>query len=317
VSDVRDFLKWTTGARNISYLDLVDGNEKIQYSFLGRVTNAFQQKMDARTVGLILEFTSNSPWAYSPKQTTINNELWMGESLRQINNKSDDLYSYIYPNITFQNTIGDNLIIKNLTTGDITQVNNLKTNERVTLDSNMIISSESWAQIASVNETTIGTYYIADENVLEGYTEVTLPEDYMADTKYYQLLSTNRTFGNDFNFVFPKLAAGINDLVITGAGILTLEYVYPIKIGDCTIDIDVSGSSLNCGGTTGSNGGGGTVIVEELSWENITNKPTTVDGYGLTDVYTKKEIDIKMNNVSTGFSINAQELQAMLDEVLV
>ena len=66
VSEVRDFLKWTTGVRQNSYLDLVYNGEQ-KFSFLGRVTNAYQQKLDARTIGLAIEFTSVSPWAYSPE----------------------------------------------------------------------------------------------------------------------------------------------------------------------------------------------------------------------------------------------------------
>jgi len=68
LSDVRDFLRWTTGVRNISYLDLVLEHNPA-YSFLGRVTNVYQHKLDARTIGLSIEFTSVSPWAYSSIQT--------------------------------------------------------------------------------------------------------------------------------------------------------------------------------------------------------------------------------------------------------
>jgi hypothetical protein len=128
----------------------------------------------------------------------------------------------------------------------------------------------------------------------------------------------NKTFGDTFNFIFPRLAAGANEITVAGVGIISFEYIYPIKIGNCAIDIDVSGNSLNCGGGSGSGGSsGGTVIVEELSWENITNKPNTISGFGITDAYTMKEIDIKFNNISTGLNINEQELRDALAEVLI
>ena len=112
VSNIRSYLKWLTGARTNSSLDLLIGNE-IKYSFVGRFTNAWQYKMDARTCGLILEFTSISPWAYSPKQTverTINGSIEI-----EINNQSDDLYEYVYPKITYTNTTGNSLKIENKT----------------------------------------------------------------------------------------------------------------------------------------------------------------------------------------------------------
>lgn len=274
VADVRDFLKWTTGARNVSYLDLLDESGQIKYSFLGRVTNAFQQKMDGRTIGLILEYTCNTPFAYSPVQKVERSII--GEETFTITNDSDDIYSYVYPKVTYTNASGDYVVISNTTTNNIgdsaTKITGLISGETITIENNMMILSST----------------------------------------------INKTFGDTFNFVFPRLAAGDNEITIDGIGTITFEYIYPIKIGNCAIDIDVNGNGLNCSGGSGSSSGGnGTVIVEELSWENITNKPTTISGYGITDAYTMKEIDTKFNNISTGLSINEQELQTALAEVLI
>jgi hypothetical protein len=50
----------------------------------------------------------------------------------------------------------------------------------------------------------------------------------------------NKIFGDTFNFVWPRLVPGVNELVVStnGNGYLDLSYRYPIKIGDCTMDID-------------------------------------------------------------------------------
>lgn len=37
--------------------------------------------------------------------------------------------------------------------------------------------------------------------------------------------------------------------------------------------------------------------VDEINWEGIQNKPTTVSGYGITDVYNKTEVDSKLGAV--------------------
>ena len=49
---------------------------------------------------------------------------------------------------------------------------------------------------------------------------------------------TTRIFGNDFNFVWPKLKAGINDFSISGTGTITFEYIYAMKVTDCVGDIN-------------------------------------------------------------------------------
>lgn len=73
---------------------------RIKYSFICRTTNAWQYKMDARTTGLVVEFTSVSPWAYSAKQVV--STLVNGSKTLTINNASDDLYGYTPVNVTFE-----------------------------------------------------------------------------------------------------------------------------------------------------------------------------------------------------------------------
>ena len=330
VSEVRDFLKWTTGARNNSYLDLlIDG--EVRFSFLGRVTNAYQQKLDARTIGLSIEFTSVSPWAYSPQQKfgcsfgqklmTDNNgvltkgndsslinvdnngTLYNGTSggaglfqitgdgvvyidnsvMLQLDNLTDDIYSYVNLDMTFINNNCDDLIIKNQTLYEesngedgITEITGMVENEVIKLSAEQFIISDVAGKI----------------------------------------------FGDNFNFVWPKLLPGINKFVIrgTGGGFIEFSYRYPIKLGDCAIDIY---SSNDCGDYSDNNGdysdnnngsNNNNIIVGTLAWENITNKPTTRDGYNIRDVYTKTEVNEQINGMD--LTIDEQELNDMLENIL-
>ena len=258
VADVRDCLKWLTGARQNSALDLTehfleeftangvktsfeleqqcdnvyyvqingvsqssnawsyDSNSnaikfttaptkgklikiaynKIRYSFIGRITNAWQQKMDARTTGLVLEFTSISPWAYSPIHTVTST---IGSKTKfTIQCDSDDLYGYVYPKVEFTKTGSKGAVkIENRETGDVgdkaTTINNVALNEVITIQDNMMITSDK----------------------------------------------TSRVFGADFNFVFPRLKSGTNTITVTGQGSVTFIYRTPIKVGDCAMDISV------------------------------------------------------------------------------
>ena len=324
VSEVRDCLKWLTGSRKNSALDLsenfideftgsgtrhgfalkkscdhvnyvilngvnLENNEwsyrasdnsiqlntapekntklsvsysKTKYSFIGRVTNAWQQKMDARTIGIVIEFTSVSPWAYSPIQTEKYSVS--GSKNITIDCQSDDLYSYVHPNIKYTNTSGSSLKITNNTTGDITEISSgLKKNEIITISDNMMIVSDN----------------------------------------------SSKKFGTSFNFVFPRFAPGINELVVDGTGTIIFEYITPLKVGDCAMDIVTMSNAIW--------NEHGEITLDTLPWSRITNTPTTLSGYGISDaydissVYNKTEIDGKIKTVSD----NVKSVETLISNV--
>lgn len=148
--EVRDFLKWTTGHRRNSFLELCKWDEQKnewcpQFRLLGRTTNAYQQKMDARTIGLIIEFTTVSPFAYSPIQT-IEKTIDGTEDIL-IQHDTDDIDTMINLNVSFINTSGDALKIQNKQLGETTEINNLNKGEVVTLNPNGFIKSNNDTRI--------------------------------------------------------------------------------------------------------------------------------------------------------------------------
>lgn len=235
VAEVRDFLKWTTGVRKVSYLDLISNGE-IKYSFLGRVTSAYQQKMDGRTIGLAIEFTSVSPWAYSPKQiykysfdeTFTNNAgiLNMDNSLSLNVDNHGILYN---DSDLFQVTDGGTLYINK---PSIISINNQSDDlyTYIGLDTTYVNGNSDYLSIknTTLNEETIITGISKNETIM------------LSEEQFIISDIPNKIFGNDFNFIWPRLAPGINEFVIsgTGSGSITFVYRYPIKIGDCTMDID-------------------------------------------------------------------------------
>jgi hypothetical protein len=322
VSEVRDFLRWTTGSRAISYLDLsdiVDNEEVVRASFLGRITAAYQQKLDARTIGLVIEHTSVSPYAYSPIQyvnCSFGQELFTdnqgvlykdGQSLFMdtngilsngsnalfsidrdgtvfldnsvhlpILNDTDDLSDYVYLDAVFNNINSDHVVIKNQTLYNESNGNDGIT-EITGMHKNEVIKLSSGQFITS---------------------------------------SSNRTFGNNFNFIWPKLLPGDNTFVISGTGEGVIEFMYrtPMKIGDCAIDIDVSDGGLCCGGSSNDSASGSGTTSGPVTWDDILGKPNTIKGYGITDAYTISEVDNKLSGVD--ISIDATELNEMLEDVL-
>ena len=209
VHDVRQALKWLTGSRVNSWMEIFCG-KRFQYAFLGRVTDVKQRKLDSRVIGLMIVFTSICPWAFSnkiefdrsiSKLLNVDNDP-VNKVTTEINNRSDDLYTYINLNARFENNSCSWLEIVNNTTDETTRINNIKSNEVIDIVDKQFIVAYLW--------------------------------DYVSQS----LKNTNRIFGQDFNFVWPKLTPGMNSFTIRGDGNgkLKFSYRYPIKIGDCAID---------------------------------------------------------------------------------
>ena len=311
LKEFRNCAKWLTGAKIDSWLDMYTGGKYPVYSFLGKFTNLEHYKLDGRIIGVKATFSSISPWAWSrPINTTLsidqvmsltkigdikdpetgeketedgilikaqkdindkvepfgvddNGILYANSSDQkstfkidergiiyfdtsvdqEINNESDDLYTYIYLDITYENSSSTFVTIDNVTLDEKTEIYNIKPNEEIKISSKQFILS------------------------VDGEGK-----------------SLGRTFGDDFNFVWPRMAPGVNKFIVegNGSGAVRFTYRYPMKVGDCAMDLTVySGDDGGCGNIAS---------YDTIRWENITGTPTTLGGYGITDAYTKNEV---------------------------
>lgn len=235
---------------------------KIMFTFIGRVTNAWHYKMDARTVGITFEFTSISPWAYSPVKTiteTIDEAHDNGKKQISLPNDSDDVDTPVYMKTTFVNkgvSPNNYLFLTNNFTGEKTEIRNLVNNETIIIDSNQMITSEG---------------------------------------------NPTRVFGSDFNFVFPclkynkNLQSGDNTFTVEGIGDIKFEYVVPIKAGDCVMDVSSKADPI-CDEA-------GYIQIDTLSWSRISDKPKNLSEYGLSGEVNEK-IDEALTNYCTQSYIN-------------
>lgn len=249
LSECRNAYKWLTGNPEASWMDLYVGDE-VQCRLLCTIQDVKPQKLDARTVGLNIYCESLSPWAYSPIQ--IITKDFPGAGGLTIYNDTDDLYSFVYPKVTYENIDGQELFMRNDNTNEETKIDNVAVNEVITLHPNQFIISDN----------------------------------------------TNKTFGNTFNFVWPRLKPGDNSFSINAKGKLTFEYYWPIKIGDCAVTINAAGGNI-----CDSNGD---IVVDTLDWNRITNTPTTISEYGIKDVYTRDEIDALLSK-NSGIYVQSDE----------
>lgn len=148
---VRNVLRWLTGSKDVSFMDICDDEGISVCAYIGRFTDVKLQKLDARIVGIVAYFTSISPFAYSDikeAKFTITPE---GTDFA-IDNDSDDIYNPLYPSIIFKNRQSSDedrimLSLENKTMQNTTIFKNLSTNEVVTIDTNFVVYSDNTGRI--------------------------------------------------------------------------------------------------------------------------------------------------------------------------
>ena len=280
VDKFRDVARWLSGAKKASWLDLYE-NDKVAYSFLCKCTDVKQYKMDSRTIGVTATFTSNSPWAYSALQTETheidNTASEKSGTPIKIANMSDEGYAYTYPNITFKDSHSVIATFGVLADGTLYKSNNSppvnEPIEWVEVDDTLIPES-NYRYKADKNGGSIEVFSTKDFPITLDFgavvrvkcstgvghslsiynhatNETTVVKNIclneiitMTSNQVIYSSKTSRIFGDDFNFVWPKLMSGTNTISVSGKGTMTITYRYPIKVGDCVINLD---ANMSCG----------------------------------------------------------------------
>ena len=122
--------------------------------------------------------------------------------------------------------------------GDPIEIENLSDENYAYVYPNVTFESASGGSLTIYNHTT--NEYTIVQNIQNGEL-ITINNNQM-------IYSSNnlRIFGDDFNFVWPKFVHGHNTLSASGVGTLTIAYRYPIKIGDCVINLDTNIDGAMC-----------------------------------------------------------------------
>lgn len=245
LSECRDAYRWLTGNPETSWLDLY-ADKELQYSFLGTVRDVKPQKLDSRTVGLNIYFESISPYAYSPQQFVScsfgqsllvdkNGVLYKDDGVMSVNSNGVLVNGNSAAfNIEYDGTIYlDNSVF--------VQIDNKSDDLYTTVYLDTVFTNGNSDHL-SIKNTTLGEETIISNMTTNEVITLSAGQFILSDVPYTKI------FGDDFNFIWPRLGPGINNFVISGTGKGTVEFIYryPIKIGDCAIDVDVSGSSINC-----------------------------------------------------------------------
>lgn len=194
---IRSVLRWLTGSKDVSFMDICDDTGQSMCSYIGRFTDVKLYKIDARVVGIVAYFTSTSPFAYSPIKEARFTVTQEGTDFI-IDCDSDDEYNVLHPTVEFTNTQAKDeanpdkimLSLYNETMNNETTFKNLSTGETVTINSSLAVYSNNTARI----------------------------------------------FNDDYNFEFPILSCGSNNFKAIGEGELVIRFRYPMKLADGLLD---------------------------------------------------------------------------------
>lgn len=146
---VQRVLRWLTGSRDVSFMDVCNKDGDVMFSYMGRFTDVKLQKLDAKIIGIVATFTATTPWAYSGVKE-INMSLSEKDTTFAIDNETDDLYSYIYPNVTYKNASnGAELVLTNTTIDNTTHFLNLQQDEVITMNDSFVAYSDNTYRVFS------------------------------------------------------------------------------------------------------------------------------------------------------------------------
>jgi hypothetical protein len=233
LDECRRAYRWLTGSPKANWLDLYVGND-LKYSILCTTQSVAPYKMDARTVGLNIYFESLSPWAYSPVQSF---SCFFDQKLLVENGVLDNDSSSL--NIDENGTVYNSAETMRIGSDGTLYIDNsvsLNTNNQtddlytpVYLN---IVFRNNTSDYLSIKNTTSN-----EETIITGMSR----NEAITISSGQFIISDipGKIFGNNFNFVWPRLVPGINKFIISGSGVgsINFTYRYPIKIGNCAIDV--------------------------------------------------------------------------------
>lgn len=291
IDETRKILRWLTGAKTDSWLDLYIGDE-VKYRLLGHVQNIQQYKFDSKIIGFVITFESASPFAYSALQEklcVINGE----ENEISIDNPSDDIHSYVYLNTVFKNSIGESLKITNKSLEDeTTEVYNLVQNEVITISNNMMITSDKDTRVFGDSFNFVFPRLQPGLNTfnVSGYGEIQF--EYIYPIKVGDCISTMNAMQGPIcdpetgGIIVDKLHwSRITDTPNTLAG-------YGITDAYTIAQIDEKLKNVQVGA---------------VLWDNVMQKP---------ELYTKAEIDDKLKNLDVDIDLTSYYTKTEVNSLL-
>lgn len=255
--EIRKVLRWLTSGSNASFLTVYkDDSNLVHFEILGGFSEVSLYKLgNGRCVGIVAQFESAHPYAFSPLYTYTHNVSSPSNNKFTINIDTDEEESAIYPRITIQQKNSvivnvdhpmivngawvdddyiDGTVYYYVTAGDyyynqhnangsivatVTKINPVTTNTKTSVI------------IKNVNTDEDGNVHINDLRIKNNSAGETIVLD--GANRVVSSSATRRIFGNDFiNWQWLGLYNGKNEITVIGNCTVTLEYRCVRKISE-------------------------------------------------------------------------------------
>ena len=265
--EIRKVLRWLTSGSNASFLTVYkDDSNLVHFEILGGFSEVSLYKLgNGRCVGIVAQFESAHPYAFSPLYTYTHNVSSPSNNKFTINIDTDEEESAIYPRVTIQQK---NSVIVNVdypmivnsawvdddyidgtvyyyagvqnpdgTTGAYyynqhdAKGNVIPTVREAHKGSPVTTDTKTSVIIKSVNTDEYGKVYTSYLRIKNNSAGETIVLD--GANRVVSSSATKRIFGNDFiDWQWLPLYNGKNEITVIGNCTITLEYRCVRKIGE-------------------------------------------------------------------------------------
>lgn len=138
--ECRNILRTLTGIRGYQWMKVINDDNEDDIWFRSKIVNISSKRIGTGIVGLILEMECDSPFGWS-SETLIDLSIKKGQTIRIFSN-TDDMYNYIYPNVSITFKSSGNFVLTNITDNRETEIKSVKKNETIVMDcKNEVITS--------------------------------------------------------------------------------------------------------------------------------------------------------------------------------
>lgn len=250
--ELRKVLKWLTSCDTTTAIDFYDdiNSEAIVFTCIGNFSDIQIYKLaNNRAVGVVATIDSCTPYALSPIRTitkTVDAPLEF-----TINIETDEPQSAIYPTVTIEQNPESYVVQADATTIQNFKINDIAPAEYIPgtvysynnvyyyVDGSGVMKREpsppsGWSTTSVVIETT--AMIDGQKRTTRTQVKMNTPRDIITLDGANKIISSNRTtnrvFGNDFNWKWLPLVEGENKIRITGNCTVTFKYREIIKVGD-------------------------------------------------------------------------------------
>lgn len=155
--DSRWILRLLTGIKGYQWMKVVPYELDDDIWYRAKVNNVSYKRVGGHIVGIILNMECDSCFAYS-KEFNITVKAKSNQKFNIFNN-TDDLNNYVYPTISILSSSAGTLSINNLSDHNwITEIKNVKANEKITIDSKHQIISSNTTHNLILNDFNLGWF---------------------------------------------------------------------------------------------------------------------------------------------------------------